>query len=138
MDEAAFRLINLKLKSPFMDWLMVKITTPESWWIPLIVLALALVAIDHRRGGMAVLIALAVVGVGDSFSHQVIKPFFARPRPCNTLVDINLLVGCTKSFSFPSNHAVNSFAVAGAIGGMFRPALIALVPIAMMVALCQG
>lgn len=39
------------------------------------------------------------------------KHFIARIRPCNELYDARLLVGCTKSFSMPSNHAANAFAI---------------------------
>jgi undecaprenyl-diphosphatase len=41
-----------------------------------------------------------------------IKHVIRRIRPCNALEGIKLLVGCTKSYSMPSNHATNSFAAA--------------------------
>jgi undecaprenyl-diphosphatase len=40
-------------------------------------------------------------------------------RPCNALPDVNILVNCTGSFSFPSSHAVNNFAVAMFFGILF-------------------
>ena len=42
------------------------------------------------------------------------------PRPCNALSDVRLLVGCTKSFSFPSGHATNAFAVATYLSYNYR------------------
>lgn len=39
-----------------------------------------------------------------------IKHTIRRIRPCNVLAGVKLLVGCTKSYSMPSNHAANSFA----------------------------
>ena len=41
-----------------------------------------------------------------------IKHIIRRIRPCNVLEGVKLLVGCTKSYSMPSNHATNSFAAA--------------------------
>ncbi len=41
-----------------------------------------------------------------------IKHTIRRIRPCNALEGVKLLVGCTKSYSMPSNHATNSFAFA--------------------------
>jgi undecaprenyl-diphosphatase len=35
-----------------------------------------------------------------------------RARPCIGLADLRLLVGCTNSPSFPSNHAVNASVLA--------------------------
>jgi undecaprenyl-diphosphatase len=45
--------------------------------------------------------------IGNMIKHGV-----ARIRPCHVLEGIRLLVGCTKSYSMPSNHAVTSFAFA--------------------------
>jgi undecaprenyl-diphosphatase len=137
MDEALFRAVNKGLSGPAMDWLMVTITTPENWYAPIAALAAGMVIIDRRRGLAAVFVAVLVVAIGDSLSHYALKPLFSRVRPCNALEGVNLLVGCTQSFSFPSNHAVNSFAVAGAIGGLFRPLLFALAPIGLLVCLSR-
>lgn len=41
-----------------------------------------------------------------------IKNIIGRIRPCNTIASVNLLVGCTGSYSLPSNHASNAFAFA--------------------------
>lgn len=137
MDEALFRVFNEALSGPYIGWLMVKITTPETWIAPVIVMCVAMVAVDRRRGLVAIVLTLIVVSFGDAMTHQALKPLFGRIRPCNALEGVNLLVGCTDSFSFPSNHAVNSFAVAGAIGGLFRPMLFALVPMGLVVCLSR-
>lgn len=41
-----------------------------------------------------------------------IKHIIRRIRPCNALEGVKLLVGCSRSYSMPSNHATNSFAAA--------------------------
>ena len=133
MDETLFRVINDGLSSPMIGWLMVRITTPETWWAPLALLAGVMVAFDRKRGLTAVVTAMLVVGAGDALTHYMIKPFFGRIRPCHVLENVHLLVGCGKSLSFPSSHAVNSMALAGVIGGFFRPLLYLLLPITTLV-----
>jgi len=136
-DTALFRYINDGLAGDFADWFMATATSPHSWTVPILVLCAAMVAVDRKRGIIAIMVALAAVGIGDAFSGQSLKPFFGRIRPCNALQDVHLLVGCTQSFSFPSNHAVNSFAIAGAIGYIFRPLLWILLPVGVTVAVSR-
>lgn len=137
MDEALFRVLNDALSGPYIGWLMVKITTPETWIAPGIALCVGMVVVDRRRGLVAIVLAVIVVSLADAMTHHGLKPLFGRIRPCNALEGVNLLVGCSNSFSFPSNHAVNSMAVAGVIGGMFRPMLYALVPIGLLTCLSR-
>lgn len=137
MDEALFRVFNNALSGPYTGWLMVKITTPETWIAPAIVMCGAMVAVDRRKGLVAIVLTVVVVSFGDAITHLGLKPLFGRIRPCNALEGVNLLVGCTNSFSFPSNHAVNSLALAGVIGGLFRPMLFVLVPLGLLVCLSR-
>ncbi len=58
----------------------------------------------------AVLIAFFSFLLADWIANEM-KHFIERIRPCNELYDARLLVGCTKSFSMPSNHAANAFAI---------------------------
>ena len=48
----------------------------------------------------------------DQLGAKLLKELFQRVRPCNALADVLTPLGCTGSFSFPSNHALNNFAVA--------------------------
>jgi undecaprenyl-diphosphatase len=41
-----------------------------------------------------------------------LKHAFDRTRPCHTVADVHLLVGCSHSFSMPSSHAANTGAAA--------------------------
>jgi D-glycero-D-manno-heptose 1,7-bisphosphate phosphatase len=136
VDAALFRAIN-GVSGPLWDRVMVAATTPSSWYPPLLVLALWLVYKKRGRGIVAVACALAAVGIGDALGFYVIKAFFARARPCIDLPGIRILVGCGDAFSFPSNHAVNSMAVAGAIGFVFHPLLWVLVPAGLLVCLSR-
>jgi undecaprenyl-diphosphatase len=69
----------------------------------------------------------------------MIKHGVARIRPCNVLDGIRLLVGCTQSYSMPSNHAVNSFAGAVPVFYLTRgyvPFLWRCYPLGLAAAIC--
>ena len=137
IDETLFFAINHGMAGPVSDWLMVKVTEPSTWYLPLAVLCVGLLAADRKRGLVAILAAMVAVGAGDALAHNVIKPLAGRARPCAALENVHLLVGCTSSFSFPSNHAVNSMALAGAIGWTFRPLMWGLIPVGVLVCLSR-
>lgn len=137
MDEALFRALNDTLSGPVSGWLMVKVTEPGSWYIPIAALCLALLAVDRRRGIVAIAAALAAFALGDALATHALKPLFGRMRPCAALEGVHLLVGCGGSLSFPSNHAVNSMAIAAALGGVFRPLLWLTLPAAGLVMLSR-
>ena len=65
-----------------------------------------------RDGRIIVIMTLVMVAVSDQLSSNLLKNLFERVRPCNALPDVNILAGCTGSFSFPSSHAVNNFTAA--------------------------
>ena len=44
--------------------------------------------------------------------EDVLKNAVARERPCTAIEGIRLIVGCPKSYSLPSGHAISSFAFA--------------------------
>lgn len=59
----------------------------------------------------SLLISTSAFLLSDWLGYEL-KNLIKKPRPCNTLEDVILLVGCSKSYSMPSNHAINSMAVA--------------------------
>ncbi|MBI5196825.1 MAG: glycosyltransferase family 39 protein [Nitrospirae bacterium] len=65
------------------------------------------------------LICAVSAGLSDGTS-SILKTLFERLRPCHAIDGVNLLVGCSESFSFPSNHASNAFALAGALTYFFK------------------
>ncbi len=82
----------------------------------LIVLLLA-----YKKRGVAFLIAGGIaVGLNDFICHNVLKEFFARPRPCHGLPDMEHITNCSNSFSFPSNHASNLFTAAMTMSLCFK------------------
>ena len=73
------------------------------------------------------LLSLVLLLFTDSMS-SLLKLLVQRPRPCHVLPHVDLLVGCSRSFSFPSNHASNVFALGAYFSFCYRrllaPALI--------------
>jgi undecaprenyl-diphosphatase len=119
MDAWIAVTVNHAFAAPYRGALMVMITEPRSWAVALVMLIIGMTTVDRRRGVVTVGVAAAAVAVGDFLGHTVIKPIFARPRPCAVLDAMQPLVGCTDSFSLPSNHAINSFALAAVVGAFF-------------------
>jgi len=69
------------------------------WWV-------------SRRDALIGATALAgLVLLGDLLGAQV-KHLVGRVRPCQLLEGVHQLVGCGGTFSFPSNHALNTAAAA--------------------------
>lgn len=86
-------------------------------WIPMYVLIVGCLIwrLGWKKGLVFVLAATATFGFCDQFSN-FIKDLVGRPRPLNDpfMVEhgLNILDGTTKSFSFFSAHAANSFGLA--------------------------
>ena len=66
------------------------------------------------RGLALILVAGLAVWASDSLG-AMLKELIARDRPCHTLTNVRDIASCSNSFSFPSNHAINSFTVATVI-----------------------
>lgn len=111
-DTAIFRFINITLANPVTDKLMPFITERNHWFIFYVLIWLYLVLKGGRTGIASAMLVLPLIFLTDQVSDNLIKPYFERIRPCHVVPGVNLLVGCTDSFSFPSIHAVNNFAAA--------------------------
>ena len=109
-----FDLLNGELTHPFLDVAMPAVTTQENWYPVLIGLWIALIIWGGRRGRIAALLLVIAIALTDQITCSVLKPAFARMRPCNALPanEVRLLVGRSAAYSFPSAHASNSFAMA--------------------------
>ena len=111
-DVALFYAINgLAGQSAVVDEVMIVLARPSTllvpgallfgywWWV-------------SRRDALIGATALAVlVLLGDLLGAQV-KHLVGRARPCQLLDGVHQLVGCGGTFSFPSNHALNTAAAA--------------------------
>ena len=78
-----------------------------------LILIFYLVLFCGKRGRIAILILIFAAGTSDAICAQIIKPWIGRLRPSHEFIEfINLLVPKGGKWSFPSNHAANSFAFA--------------------------
>ncbi len=100
---------------------MLFVSVKQNFYSAGLACALAMVIVYKSRG-LAFLVAVAItVGLTDAISHNILKEVVARIRPCHVLPSefINI-VSCSNSYSFPSNHAGNSFAAATLLSLCFR------------------
>jgi len=104
-----------------MDKFMLFVSVKENFYLPSLICVVALLGI-HKYRGLACLIAIGItIGLTDSIGHYILKEGIQRLRPCHVIPqDIVGLVSCSNSFSFPSNHAANTFAAATLLSLCFR------------------
>ena len=133
LDTALFRWINQGHESALLDGLMPFVTEAGNWSVAMLVAWTALLLFGGRRGRTAALWIVPLIAISDQTSSNFLKDFFARPRPCNVLEDVHLLVGCSSSFSMPSSHAANFAAVAVHLGYFYRRAAPLLAILAVLV-----
>ena len=115
-DKELFLRINRDWQNPFFDFLFPFLRQPY-FWVPvytfLIVFALMNI---KRRAWVWILFFVAAAGLSDFISAGLLKPTFARIRPCNEpslIGEVRLLVKyCGGNGSFPSTHSSTHFAVA--------------------------
>lgn len=115
LDKAVFTFIHAKAYASSLDWLMLLLRNQYTW-IPLYAFILYWI-IRYAQKDAWKFIALSIVcfALTNSITVEVLKPFFARPRPCKTLPiirDIINVIGCGGENSMPSAHASNHFGLA--------------------------
>ncbi len=131
MDTGLFFLINRGMQNSLLDVIMPFITS-----MPFILFAAVAVPVFFKypkKSLFVIGLCLVALAAGDA-SSNMLKHFFQRPRPCQGLEGVRLLVGCGKSFSFPSSHAVNAFATAATYAHFFRKTALPLFFFAALVA----
>ena len=100
---------------------MLFVTIKENFYGPGIICVMALLGVYKSRGLAFLLAAGVAIGLADAIGHNILKEGIERLRPCHVLPqDIIGIVSCSNSFSFPSNHAANSFAAATLLSLCFR------------------
>lgn len=95
------------LHTPWLDSLMLFITAATDKGLAGIVLCLVLLARkSSRKVGVAMFLALII---GYALGSGILKPFFARVRPCNVNLALDMLIKRPASYSFPSGHTTLTF-----------------------------
>ncbi|MFZ3090041.1 MAG: phosphatase PAP2 family protein [Nitrospirota bacterium] len=133
IDRALFFFINITLKNPLFDWLMPFITSFGNFKLLIIAGAILLFILGTKREKVFLILLITTILIADFVSAQIFKNLFFRVRPCNALQGIHLLVGCTSSYSFPSNHAVNITVFATLISFKYRYLMIPAIILAILV-----
>jgi undecaprenyl-diphosphatase len=108
-DAAGFHLINGSLRNWLFDLLMPFVSNKWNFAIPVAVLLVYVLLFRPKRDRIIAVSVIAVILLTDEAS-QLLKDLFQRIRPCGVLNAAACLRA--RSFSFPSNHASNMFALA--------------------------
>jgi len=118
MDTQLFFLFNRGMANPLFDVLMPALTF-QGYLLagPFLFYAIYRGATCRDDSGKtfltaaiaAVVISLVSVTIAD-LACGWLKDVAARPRPCQALEGVRLIVSCPRSFSLPSSHATTSFA----------------------------
>ncbi|MDP4198449.1 MAG: phosphatase PAP2 family protein [Bacteroidota bacterium] len=119
IDLAILHFFNQSLACSALDTITSVLTNVRYWYPVYLLGGLFLIYRYKWHGARMLLAAILLITVTDSFAHLIIKPLVNRPRPCATLPDgshvvswIRLPDGARWDGSFPSNHALNNFAIA--------------------------
>jgi undecaprenyl-diphosphatase len=127
MDTWLFHLFNTTLTAPFLDTVASVVATK---WL-LAGVAVLLGALSFVLGGRELrwsLVLGALVFIVSDLTVLVLKDIIARTRPCQALDGARVLAGCSESYSFPSRHATDMFAVMVLFGARhpgYSPAFLA-------------
>jgi len=112
IDLMVFYFFNHTISLPILDKFFSIITSVNNWYIAYVILLGISWTQGGKRGKIAVIGVILLILVSDQTGYRLLKEFFARQRPCHSLPDVITPIGCTGTFSFPSNHALNNFAAA--------------------------
>ena len=138
IDHLTFRFINSHLSHPVLDHIMVFVTDQHHWNLPIFILLFWMFSFDGKRGKIAGVVLILTIIIVDGTAAQIIKPWVGRIRPSHALGDtINLLVKKGGRFSFVSNHAANSFAIAVVIHYFYGRKQFWVFPFASLIAISR-
>ncbi len=116
LDREIFLELNSSFRNPFLDQLMMFLTTTYAW-IPLHLFLLYLMIRNLKKQTWLVLLAVALtILMADQITSSIMKPFFERLRPSHepSLAEKIFLVNKYRGgrFGFASSHAANTFGIA--------------------------
>ncbi len=137
IDLAILYFFNHTLSSPFADKFFSTITDVNNWFITYILLVAILFKYGGRKGRIALVLALVMVAAADQFGYRILKENIGRIRPCDALTDILTPHGKSGSYSFPSNHALNNFAVAVFFSSLYPQFTVVLFIVASLIAVSR-
>jgi len=137
IDLSIFYFFNHTLSIPVLDKFFSLITAVNNWYIAYIILLLIAFIKGGRTGRITAIGVLILITLTDQTCSNILKDLVHRLRPCTVLPDVITPIGCTGTFSFPSNHAFNNFAAATFIYRFFPKLKWALYLTAVLVAVSR-
>ena len=97
------------LRTPLLDQLMLYMTAFVGDGEVVVAFGVVLLCFKRtRKAGMTLLIAMLIAFLLSSLG---LKKLFARIRPCNINMAVDMLVARPQSYSFPSGHTTQAFAL---------------------------
>jgi undecaprenyl-diphosphatase len=128
---------NRTIASPALDGFFDILTNVRYWYAVYAIAGLFLIYRYRFRGVAIVITAIILITATDSLAHYILKPLVDRQRPCSIppsfsrrgqgVVDgehlvswIRLPSGMRYDESFPSQHALNNFAIAAFFVLLFK------------------
>ena len=113
IDKQIMVFLNKTISNPIFDFIMPIITNQKFLVFSGLILIGYLAYFGGKRGRITIVLLLIAAGFSDAICIQIIKPWVGRIRPSHEFYEyINLLVSKGGKYSFPSNHAANSFVFA--------------------------
>lgn len=115
VDKLVFKFIHADASSPMLDGFMMLLRNAATW-IPLYAFMIYwIIRFGRKYAWQFILVTVICFGITDYVSASILKPLFARIRPCydpELQSFIRDLVGCGGQYSLPSSHASNHFGLA--------------------------
>ena len=113
IDKQMMVFLNKTISNSIFDFMMPIITNQNFLVFSGLILIGYLAYYGGKRGRITIVLLLVAASFSDAICFQVIKPWVGRIRPSHDFYEyINLLVSKGGKYSFPSNHAANSFVFA--------------------------
>ncbi len=157
LDKSILFFFNETIKNGFFDTFFVFMSDKRSvfYFVPLAALIIYIMYKKNGRPALkkamtAIIIAGIAVGISDLFAARVVKPIFARSRPCQVLEGLNFwrvrseiwvitdgISSFRSSFSFYSNHASNSMAAAAALSLFYKKMTAVFIPISLFIGISR-
>jgi len=116
LDRKIFLELNSSFRDPWLDQLMMFMTTTAAW-IPLYLFLIYLLIRNYRKQTWLILLAIGLtILFADQVTSSVMKPFFERLRPSHepSIAERVFIVNQYRGgkFGFASSHAANTFGIA--------------------------
>ena len=135
IDKQIMVFLNKTISNPIFDFIMPIITNQNFLVFSGLIFIGYLAYYGGKRGRITIVVLLLAAGASDAICFQIIKPLVGRIRPSHEFYEfINLLVSKGGKYSFPSNHAANSFVFATVISYFYDKNRISLYILASTIA----